>query len=346
MKAKKVLHAKQKKNLKGKDNRASIKGFVAISLCAVFAIVLAVGSNILDNTEKDKVYASSKSGDSIASVSGEEVQRELPYGIAGVVSGVEETPVVGERVNRIGTSCEQVVIGQRVTTVESSQRELPYGIAGVVSGVEETPVVGERVNRIGTSCEQVVIGQRVTTVESSVPELNFSESMVTAVNDFDSKVMAMAENPTIMSDTDYDTLLRIVEAEAGGEDLKGRILVGNVIMNRVKHEEFPDTVTEVVWEYKNGVPQFSPTYDGRINEVVPSDTTKEAVKQVMEGVDYSEGALFFLQKSESEAHSVSWFEKDLKRLFKHGVHEFYTYPEEGEATEAEEDLVQMESNQM
>lgn len=299
MKAKKVLHAKQKKNLKGKDNRASIKGFVALSLCAVFAIVLAVGSNILDNTEKDKVYASSKSEDSIAAVSGEEVQRELPYGIAGVVSGVEETPVVGERVNRIGTSCEQVVIGQRVTTVESS-----------------------------------------------VPELNFSESMVTAVNDFDSKVMAMAENPTIMSDTDYDTLLRIVEAEAGGEDLKGRILVGNVIMNRVKHEEFPDTVTEVVWEYKNGVPQFSPTYDGRINEVVPSDTTKEAVKQVMEGVDYSEGALFFLQKSESEAHSVSWFEKDLKRLFKHGVHEFYTYPEEGEATEAEEDLVQMESNQM
>ncbi|EJX04097.1 protein containing Cell wall hydrolase, SleB domain protein [gut metagenome] len=202
----------------------------------------------------------------------------------------------------------------------------------MISGVEETPVVGERVNRIGTSCEQVVVGQRVMTVKSPVPDLNVSETMESVVDDLDSRAMAMAESPTLMSDTDYDTLLRIVEAEAGGEDLKGRILVGNVIMNRVNHEEFPDTITEVVWEYKNGVPQFSPTYDGRINEVIPSDTTKEAVKQVMEGVDYSEGALFFLQKSESEEHSVSWFEKDLKRLFKHGVHEFYTYPEEGEKT--------------
>ena len=47
-----------------------------------------------------------------------------------------------------------------------------------------------------------------------------------------------------MSDEDYDTLLHIVEAEAGTEDVKGRILVANVIMNRIKNKEFPDTVTE------------------------------------------------------------------------------------------------------
>ena len=43
-------------------------------------------------------------------------------------------------------------------------------------------------------------------------------------------------------------MLRIVEAEAGTEDIKGRVLVANVIMNRVQNEEFPDNVTEVVWE--------------------------------------------------------------------------------------------------
>mgnify|MGYP002610956818 CR=1 FL=1 len=55
-----------------------------------------------------------------------------------------------------------------------------------------------------------------------------------------------------MSDEDYDTLLRIVEAEAGSEDIKGRVLVANVIMNRVKSEDFPNTVTEVVWDNSDG----------------------------------------------------------------------------------------------
>ncbi len=42
-----------------------------------------------------------------------------------------------------------------------------------------------------------------------------------------------------MSDEDYQNLLQIVEAEAGTEDIKGRIMVANVIMNRVKYSEFP-----------------------------------------------------------------------------------------------------------
>ena len=131
-----------------------------------------------------------------------------------------------------------------------------------------------------------------------------------------------------MSDSDYDTLLRIVEAEAGGEDIKGRVLVANVIMNRVESDEFPDTVTDVVWEYDCGVPQFSPTYDGRINEVTVSDETREAVKQALEGVDYSQGALFFVQKDAADKKNVAWFDKELKKLFKYGVHDFYTYPDE------------------
>ena len=117
------------------------------------------------------------------------------------------------------------------------------------------------------------------------------------------------------------------EAEAGTEDLKGRILVANVIMNRVKYPEFPDNATDVIWQYIDGVAQFSPIADGRISEVVPSDETKEAVKQALEGVDYSDGALFFIQRSAAAKNNIQWFDKNLKKLFKHGVHEFYTYPE-------------------
>lgn len=207
---------------------------------------------------------------------------------------------------------------------------LPSGIAGVVSGVRETPAPGSTINRIGTSCEEVMVGQRVKHIEEGAVALDVSASMEDTINNFSSRASSFAQTPKMMSDEDYDTLLRIVEAEAGTEDIKGRTLIANVIMNRVQHEGFPDSVSEVVWEYVNGVPQFSPVYDGRINEVTVTEETKEAVKQALEGVDYSEGALFFIQKSAAEQHNIAWFESDLKRLFKYGVHEFYTYPEEGE----------------
>ena len=98
-------------------------------------------------------------------------------------------------------------------------------------------------------------------------------------------------------------------------------------MNRIKYPEFPNNATDVIWQYIDGVAQFSPVADGRIAEVVPTDETKEAVRQALEGVDYSEGALFFIQKSAAAKSNIQWFDKNLKKLLKHGVHEFYTYPE-------------------
>lgn len=281
MKSKKETQKKRKCKKYAKAGVGSLHGLFTLTLCAVLALAGIIVPKVAGKSEEKKVYAAAETGEIDSSV-----------------------------------------------MVDAGEYTLPSGIAGVVSGVGETPMPGMTVKRIGTSCEQVVVGQRVQTVESSARELNLSESMEMTVNDLDSKVISMAATPKLMSDTDYETLLRIVEAEAGSEDLKGRILVANVIMNRVKNEEFPNTVTDVIWEYKNGVPQFSPTYDGRISEVTVSDETKEAVKQALEGVDYSEGALFFIQKSAAESHNVSWFEKDLKKLFKHGVHEFYTYPDE------------------
>ena len=151
--------------------------------------------------------------------------------------------------------------------------------------------------------------------------------MADTVASLDAAAVSMSANPKIMSDADYDNLLHIVEAEAGTEDIKGRVLVANVIMNRIKYSEFPNNATDVIWQYIDGVAQFSPVADGRISEVIPTNETKQAVKQALEGVDYSEGALFFIQKSAAAKNNIRWFDKNLKKLFKHGVHEFYTYPE-------------------
>ena len=220
---------------------------------------------------------------------------------------------------------------------EMTNTSLPTGLAGVMAGVQNTPAPGSTVNRIGSSCEKVMVGQRTNTIRGDVTEFDISRSMRDRVDDMDARAVSSAASARMMSDRDYENLLAIVEAEAGTEDIKGRVLVANVIMNRVKHSEFPDNVTEVVWQSTNGVPQFSPTYDGRISQVTITDETREAVRQALDGVDYSEGALFFIQKSAAESHNVKWFEKDLKKLFKYGVHEFYTYPDENDRKENSSD---------
>ena len=227
------------------------------------------------------------------------------------------------RQNKVYAASEQ----NGSTYTDYTDDSLPTGIAGVVSGVNATPSAGMTVKRIGISCDDVIVGQRVSKVTSSAVEMNVSDSMTTTVDNFDAQVVSLSSSAKMMSDEDYENLLQIVEAEAGTEDLKGRILVANVIMNRIKYPEFPNNATDVIWQYIDGVAQFSPVADGRISEVVPTDETKEAVRQALEGVDYSEGALFFIQKSAAAKCNIQWFDKNLKKLFKHGVHEFYTYPE-------------------
>ncbi len=121
------------------------------------------------------------------------------------------------------------------------------------------------------------------------------------------------------TESDYNVLLRIVQAEAGGCDMKGKILVANVILNRVESDEFPDTITDVVYEKR----QFSPVSNGSINRCKVEEETVEAVDRALAGEDYSEGALFFMNRRASSGSNVRWFDTHLDYLFQHGGHEFF-----------------------
>jgi N-acetylmuramoyl-L-alanine amidase len=97
----------------------------------------------------------------------------------------------------------------------------------------------------------------------------------------------------------------------------GQILVGNVIMNRVKDSRFPNTVREVVYQPK----QFEPVSNGALDRAEPDARTLEAVGRVMAGEDYSQGALYF--RTIAGATPSCWHERALTRLFDHGGHRFY-----------------------
>ncbi len=118
-------------------------------------------------------------------------------------------------------------------------------------------------------------------------------------------------------------LERIVEAEAGGEDQKGRILVANVVLNRVMHKEFPDSVQGVVFAHSGSRYQFSPVSNGSYYRVHVSSGTKKAVQAALDGEDPSQGALYFMERALAESGNVSWFDRCLKKIGQHGCHEFY-----------------------
>lgn len=122
-----------------------------------------------------------------------------------------------------------------------------------------------------------------------------------------------------LTEEEIEIMERIVEAEATDEDIYGRILVANVVLNRVLSNNFPSTVKKVV--FQKG--QFSPIRDGRYYSVKVTSLTEQAVERALAGEDYSDGALFFFARKLTTAKKASWFDNSLKRLFRYGAHEFF-----------------------
>lgn len=126
-----------------------------------------------------------------------------------------------------------------------------------------------------------------------------------------------------IADKDYEILLKIVEAEAGGEDETGKLLVANVVLNRVESSKFPDTVEEVVFQNEGGCYQFSPIENGRYESVCVSEETYVAVDRALKGEDLSKGALYFVSEKYADPESLKWFHTKLTLLYSHGGHNFY-----------------------
>lgn len=122
---------------------------------------------------------------------------------------------------------------------------------------------------------------------------------------------------------ELEVLCRIVEAEAGTEDEEGKLLVANVVLNRMDSGGFPDTVTEVVFQRSQGVTQFSPVSNGSYFCVEISRETYAAVQRALEGENISEGALYFAARKYADSDRMRWFDENLTFLFKHGGHEFF-----------------------
>ena len=90
------------------------------------------------------------------------------------------------------------------------------------------------------------------------------------------------------SSSDIYLLARIIGAEARGESYVGQVAVGAVVLNRVRHSSFPDSIAGVV--YQSGA--FSAVRDSNWN-VPPNDTAKKAARDAINGWDPTGGAIYY-----------------------------------------------------
>lgn len=251
------------------------------------------------------------------------------------------------------TNVELLVYQSDIPATQILQSNLinPYGVTDVTgfegartqnssTGDETVWLLGSAMNetQYDSFIEQLSvlnilsINEGETIVDASAEIINdkTSNSIVAETKnktkkDIESLSSAKTASPYIMNVTnsEIEMLERIVEAEAGGEDIKGKILIANVVFNRIEDEDFPDTIKGVIFHKVQGDYQFSPVSDERYWSVKVTKETKKAVERALEGEDYSEGALYFIARNRTNTSSARWFDQHLDWLFKHGGHEFY-----------------------
>lgn len=113
------------------------------------------------------------------------------------------------------------------------------------------------------------------------------------------------------TNANVNLLARIISAEARGETYTGQVAVGAVILNRIEHPSFPDSLSGVI--YEPGA--FTAVTDGQFNQPV-SDSAYKAAKDALNGWDPSGGAIYYYNPAKT---SNKWIRSRpvIKRIGNH-----------------------------
>ncbi|WP_342554626.1 cell wall hydrolase [Paenibacillus sp. FSL R7-0652] len=120
-----------------------------------------------------------------------------------------------------------------------------------------------------------------------------------------------------VSDKELFLLQKIVMAEAEGEPYKGKVAVANVVLNRLRSANFPDTIYKVIYQKS----QFSPVANGRLKRVTPNEDSIKAVNAALNGQkEVSDDTYYFLSLTLADDLTVARTKKEVQTI---GHHTFY-----------------------
>ncbi|WP_230202410.1 cell wall hydrolase [Paenibacillus ihumii] len=120
-----------------------------------------------------------------------------------------------------------------------------------------------------------------------------------------------------LTDEELHLLHKIVMAEAEGEPYEGKVAVANVVLNRLRSANYPDTIKEVIYQKS----QFSPVQNGRMDRVTPNEDSIRAVTEALHGrKEVSDDTYYFLSLSLATDLTVARTKSKSKEI---GNHTFY-----------------------
>lgn len=130
---------------------------------------------------------------------------------------------------------------------------------------------------------------------------------------------------TLISDVKNDLCLDLTVEDAiklmkiaiceGGDDVKAQCLIMRVILNRLASDAFPNSIDEIIHQYK----QFSTVQNGRYDKAEPTSNSHIALGLIEGGWDESQGALYF----EASFLKDSWQSKNREFLFEYAGTRYY-----------------------
>ena len=111
--------------------------------------------------------------------------------------------------------------------------------------------------------------------------------------------------------SNLNLLSRVVYSEARGEPYKGQVAVAAVVLNRVAHSSFPNTISGVV--YQSGA--FDAVADGQIN-LTPDSTARKAAQDALNGWDPTTGCIYYFNPSTATSKWI-WSRPQVTKIGKH-----------------------------
>ena len=113
------------------------------------------------------------------------------------------------------------------------------------------------------------------------------------------------------TEANINLLARIISAESRGEPYAGQVAVGAVILNRIEHPSFPDTLAGVI--YQDGA--FTAIVDGQFNEPV-SASAYNAARDALNGWDPTGGCIYYYNPNKT-SNKFMWSRQTVTVIGEH-----------------------------
>jgi len=215
--------------------------------------------------------------------------------LASIMPALDPTCVVEEDAQQATVTAQALVVTETAPTPEFPEGQ---AVAEVLDTLALTAVKGQSYVTANGRCLYLEDGVRTVSGMAAIPVRTLAQILAMGVNYDTLSGQVHLTSPAVpgyLADGDafYDAdsllwLSRIIYSESGNQSLEGKIAVGNVVMNRVHDDSFPDSVYDVVFQ-KN---QFSPAASGSIYRD-PNEESVLAAKLVLDGASVLNGVLFF-----------------------------------------------------